>query len=310
MLRIDFNQVLDRVDIDRVMRRVDINQLVLRSNVPAILAHSTTGIFTEGLDALRKQVILFDLWLMQVAGWMKRFRVDHLLPPGPGARADAERQKPHGRSKTAIAIQGCYTGIVSKGLAILIDILFVTFSFALLLLVVELSWRTLANNDEVQKLDRKNIWAVVAYCGYWFAYFLLTVLLTGRTIGMAIVGIKVVTASSADSLTFTQAFVRTLFLPLSSTVAVFLAVIGFFRRDGRMLHDLIAGTGIIYKWDAGMAHIREAASEPNRSSDSSNDSSSRAALLGEENSGTESFVYSTFEDLSGNEAPVFQGERT
>lgn len=285
---VDVNRHLDRVDIDRIMKRVDINDVVLRSNVPAILAHSTTGIFGEVLDSLRKQVILFDLWLMDVASWLRHFRVDHHLPPGP---LKEEGERPEGtRTSTAVAIQGCYTGIFSKGLAIFLDNLIVTFSFAALLVLVEVSWMILAHNDSRGKLDRKNnIWVAVAFCGYWLMYFLLTVLLTGRTIGMGVVGIKVVDKHTADSLTFTQAFVRTLLLPLSSTFVMFLGLIGFFRRDGRMLHDIVAKTGIIYKWNAGMANL----SFPEKTSNEDDDSP-RASLLGNEISNDIEATYSTF----------------
>ena len=44
-----------------------------------------------------------------------------------------------------------------------------------------------------------------------------------------------------------------------------LGAVGLIRRDGRMLHDLVARTGIIYLWDAKLAKMRQKAMQLERS---------------------------------------------
>jgi uncharacterized RDD family membrane protein YckC len=72
---------------------------------------------------------------------------------------------------------------------------------------------------------------------------------------MAMLGIQVVKADGT-SLTPREATLRTLALPLS--IVVFgLGFIGILvQRERRALHDLLAGTAVIYSWDARAARLR------------------------------------------------------
>jgi hypothetical protein len=49
---------------------------------------------------------------------------------------------------------------------------------------------------------------------------------------------------------------RTLLLPLNFVFFMLLGWIGAFQWDGRMLPDLIAGTGMIWKWNARIVQLR------------------------------------------------------
>lgn len=253
--RVDLNRQLDRIDLDRALRRVDVNALVLRSDVGAILTHSTSGIFTEILDTVRSSVVQADTWIYNVMGFILR-RDLNLLPPAPG-------ELPHRRKKPAssgmalsTSVQGCCCGVVSKGLAIFLDSLIVTFSFAVLLIIIEAGWKVLTKGDDKLEIDRDGRYALVAYGGYWFVYFWFWTVAAQRTIGMAIVGLKVVRNHDGENIGVTQGWLRTALLPLSAMVAVVLVVVGLLRQDGRMLHDFVAGTSLIYKWNAAMAKFR------------------------------------------------------
>jgi uncharacterized RDD family membrane protein YckC len=72
---------------------------------------------------------------------------------------------------------------------------------------------------------------------------------------MALLGVRVVAADGSEAGT-RRALVRTAAFPLS----ILLLGLGFLpilaRRDRRALHDLIAGTAVIYDWDARSARIR------------------------------------------------------
>jgi uncharacterized RDD family membrane protein YckC len=96
----------------------------------------------------------------------------------------------------------------------------------------------------------------IVILGVWeFVYFTYPWAVSGKTLGMALFGIQVVTAEGRP-ITARQALVRSLCLPLSAIVAG-LAFVGIvFQRERRALHDLLAGTAVVYAWDARAARLR------------------------------------------------------
>lgn len=103
----------------------------------------------------------------------------------------------------------------------------------------------------------------VIYFGWLFAYFAYSWAAFGRTIGMALLGVRVVRATGAD-LSPGRAVVRTLAFPFSFV----LFGLGFagivIGRRRRALHDLIAGTAVVYAWDARAARLRFLAGKPDQ----------------------------------------------
>lgn len=88
-----------------------------------------------------------------------------------------------------------------------------------------------------------------------FLYFAYQWSLSGRTIGMAVLGIRVVTAEGGV-IGPKQAIVRTLTLPLSFLL-LGLGFLGILtNRHRRALHDRMAGTAVVYSWDARAARLR------------------------------------------------------
>jgi uncharacterized RDD family membrane protein YckC len=89
--------------------------------------------------------------------------------------------------------------------------------------------------------NRSNIVVAVIFVGWQFLYFAYSWAASGRTFGMAVLGIRVIRADGSD-LDPRRAVVRALVFPLS----FLLFGLGFLgilvRRDHRALHDLIAGT--------------------------------------------------------------------
>jgi uncharacterized RDD family membrane protein YckC len=68
----------------------------------------------------------------------------------------------------------------------------------------------------------------------------LLVALTGRTLGMRVLGLRVVRVSDRTAVPgLVTALLRT--LPLLLTVGL----TGFFTRDGRGLHDVVAGSAVV-----------------------------------------------------------------
>ena len=100
-----------------------------------------------------------------------------------------------------------------------------------------------------------DIWVIIAYAVWAFTYFAYSWAASGRTAGMALFGVRVVTDDGTD-LSGHRAVVRTLALPLSF-LFLGLGFAGILLGDRRRaLHDVIAGTAVTYSWDARAARLR------------------------------------------------------
>jgi uncharacterized RDD family membrane protein YckC len=86
---------------------------------------------------------------------------------------------------------------------------------------------------------------------------------SGKTFGMAVLGIRMVRTDGAASEPW-RAALRALVFPLSFLVfgLGFLGILA--QREHRALHDLIAGTAVVYAWDARAARLRFLAREASR----------------------------------------------
>jgi hypothetical protein len=113
--RIDVNALLDKVDINALLQKVVINALIERSDNEAIVAQSSSGVFTGIMDTLRFQIVRLDLFMLQVFRFGKK-----ILPPAPGM-VDTKTPFPRTTTQKSLAIQFHYCGIVSKTLAFGVD---------------------------------------------------------------------------------------------------------------------------------------------------------------------------------------------
>ena len=91
------------------------------------------------------------------------------------------------------------------------------------------------------------IWAFV-YCAYPLA-------VSGRTFGMAVVGLRAVRRDGTE-LGGWHAVVRVIAFPLSFVLFGFGFLLILLKRDRRALHDLIAGSAVVYSWNARAARLR------------------------------------------------------
>jgi uncharacterized RDD family membrane protein YckC len=149
--------------------------------------------------------------------------------------------------------QGHYAGGASRLLAFAADIGALWGLFSAGVALVSLA-SELAFNRSVT-ITHHQIVAVVVLVLWSFVYFTYPWAVNGKSIGMALFGLQVVSSDGAH-VTVRQAVVRTLSLPLSFAVAG----LGFagilFHRERRALHDLLAGTAVVYAWDARAARLR------------------------------------------------------
>ena len=151
------------------------------------------------------------------------------------------------------SLQGKYAGFASRFTAFAVDVGVSLGVFMLALAAISFAARVLTGKDITW--NRGDIWVIIAYAVWAFIYLAYSWAASGRTAGMALFGVRVVRDNGTDA-SGRQAVVRTLALPLS----FLLLGLGFagIRLGGRRraLHGVIAGTAVIYSWDARAARLR------------------------------------------------------
>jgi uncharacterized RDD family membrane protein YckC len=97
--------------------------------------------------------------------------------------------------------------------------------------------------------------ASVALVVWWIVYFAGSWATTGRTPGMALFGVRVVRADDGRQVSPGAALLRAVAFPLS-VVLFGLGFLGIlYQRQRRALHDLIAGTVVVYDLPTALADL-------------------------------------------------------
>ena len=227
LARVDIDAIAGRVDINAIVERVDIDAIAMHTDIGAMIAHSSGGIAGDALDVIRSQGVGLDEW---IARWVAR-----LLRRDPPAR------RPH------------FGGAVSRFVAYAVDLGVSTGVFMLALAAVSFAASIITGHSI--SWNRNDLPVTILYVAWLFAYFAYSWGASGKTLGMALLGVKVVGADGTLAGP-RRAVIRTLAFPLS----FLLLGLGFtgilFQRDRRALHDMIAGTAVVYAWDARAARLR------------------------------------------------------
>ena len=157
-----------------------------------------------------------------------------------------------------VSSQGNYAGSVSRFLAFVVDAAVSAGLFALGLAATSLVVQVVTGHSV--SWSRTNIVVAIIFVAWEFFYFGYSWAASGRSFGMAVLGVRVVRADGTP-LEPRQGVVRALVFPLSFLFCGlgFLGII--VQREHRALHDLIAGTAVIYSWDARAARLRFLARE-------------------------------------------------
>jgi uncharacterized RDD family membrane protein YckC len=166
-------------------------------------------------------------------------------------RTEATSPRPPAAARESL--QGRYAGFASRFLSFVVDMIVVTAVFLLALAAIWFAARILTGTDLA--FHRGDIWVIIAYVVWGFIYFARSWGASGRTAGMALFGVQVVRDDGGD-VSERKAALRTLVFPLSFLFLGlgFLGIVFGDRR--RALHDVIAGTTVIYSWDARAARLR------------------------------------------------------
>jgi uncharacterized RDD family membrane protein YckC len=258
--RVDVNALLDRVDVDRLLARVDMDEVLAQTDLGAVMARSSGGVASNALDVVRSQAVGLDEF---IARWVGRLRRrNYPGPPGPApaeGRSRAMSVRPgypavsDAPAATRESLQGHYAGFASRFAAYVVDA--GTSTGVLMLALAAISFAVSVVTGRSINWTRNDTWAGIAYLAWLFIYFAYSWAASGKTFGMALLGVRVVRSDGADA-GARRAVVRTLALPLSFLAfgLGFLGILLGSRR--RALHDVIAGTVVIYSWDARAARLR------------------------------------------------------
>lgn len=267
--RVDMGALLARVDVNELVARIDTDALVRQTDLGAILARSSGGVASEMLDAARSQAVGLDQFIDRwVARLLRRRRPAPLAPPGPPeawAERASDRAAMHARANPdGRSAQGHYAGAVSRFLTYVTDLAVITGLFTLGLEAISFAVKVVTGHSVAW--NRSDIVVTIVFAAWWLLYFGYSWAVSGRTFGMAVFGVRLVRADGM-SLRPGRALLRALVFPLS--FAVFgLGFLGILvQREHRALHDLIAGSAVIYAWNARAARLRFLAREAEVSED-------------------------------------------
>ncbi|HTR92030.1 MAG TPA: RDD family protein [Trebonia sp.] len=150
-------------------------------------------------------------------------------------------------------LRGHYAGFVSRFLTYVIDLAVIGVLFGLALAAV--SFAASLIKGHAFSWSGSGIAVAIAYGCWWFVYFAYSWAVSGKTFGMAVLGVQVVSREGAPAGP-RRAIVRTLVFPLSFLL-LGLGFVGILiDGERRALHDIVAGTAVVYMWDARAQRLR------------------------------------------------------
>jgi uncharacterized RDD family membrane protein YckC len=161
----------------------------------------------------------------------------------------------HRRTPAAarVSLQGHYAGFASRFGAFVVDVVVLTAIY--LLILAAFSFVASIVTGKHVNFNRNDTWVVVGYVVWAFIYFSYWWGLNGKTPGGGLFGVQVLTEDGRD-VSGRRAIGRTLAFPLSFLILC-LGFLGILLGDRRRaLHDVIAGTVVVYSWDARAARLR------------------------------------------------------
>lgn len=153
-----------------------------------------------------------------------------------------------------IAALGQYAGASSRFAAYAVDAIASWGLFTLALAGVDFAIKIVTGRS-VTWHTGGSVAVAVLFAVWELSYFGYCWATAGRTPGMALLGVRVVRADGSE-ISAWRGVVRALAFPLSIAL-LGLGFIGILvQREHRALHDLIAGTAVVYSWDARAARLR------------------------------------------------------
>jgi uncharacterized RDD family membrane protein YckC len=240
MARVDVDALVDRVDIDRMMARVDVEDLVDRAGIGDIVRESTGVLAGSAIDVIRRQIVALDSIVGRTIYRLAR-RDPTQRPPAPPTLEAAAAVDETGRGQ----ITGHYAGVVTRLLAFAADAVIVWVGFLLMALAVGFVISIFTSFEN--RASGLTALGLVVFAMWAFFYYWSSLTIAGKTIGMAIVGLRVLTRDG-EVLPSRRAAVRTFVEPFSF-LFFGLGFIGILiSPERRALHDAAAGSVVVYDW--------------------------------------------------------------
>ena len=152
-----------------------------------------------------------------------------------------------------VSAQGQYAGSASRFASYVIDLVASTIIFSLTLSLISYLWEIVTGSPV--SWHRSSIVVLIIYIAWQVLYFGFQWAGDGSTWGEALLGVQVVRADGRR-LHAWQGWVRSLTFPLGF-LTLGLGFLGILvHREHRAVYDLIAGTAVVYAWDARAARYR------------------------------------------------------
>ena len=264
--KIDVNRLLDRVDVNRHLDRVDFNQhlgkvdwnaIVDRSNIEEIFSRSTTGVLSGLLSLLRTRLAWFDQWGQRIGRCYYCRKNKHdadFLPPRPGRMEDSKIDWGNpwilNRVEFEREIQFRNCGATCRLLSISIDWSFCWMGFAFIAAIMHQLTTVFTNDPDFWynnvPFTKNVVLEVFLYAMATALYWGLLVGCIGRTLGMGLLGLMIVSENGAR-ISLRQVFYQLILIPLN--MIFFGWVIGYIRRDGAFASDILGGVSVVYSWE-------------------------------------------------------------
>jgi uncharacterized RDD family membrane protein YckC len=150
--------------------------------------------------------------------------------------------------------QGNYAGAVSRLAAFAADVGASWGLYTLGVVLVNAAVKLVSGHSFT--LSNHQLVAFLVLTGWEFLYFTYQWAVSGKTLGMAILGLQVVTRQGSP-ITGRQAVLRTVGLGITLFLTLGIGFLGIvYQRERRALNDFIAGTAVVYDWDARAARLR------------------------------------------------------
>lgn len=156
-------------------------------------------------------------------------------------------------SGSGAGLEGHYAGVATRFGSFVIDMLAIGVLFSIGGHVVEYVL-TVLFREPVRLSESPTVSGIAL--GLWaFLYLAYPLAASGRTFGMAVLGVRAVRVDGRD-LDGRHAVLRVLALPLSFLLLGIGFLLILLRSDRRALHDLIANSAVVYAWDARAARLK------------------------------------------------------
>lgn len=141
-------------------------------------------------------------------------------------------------------VSGRYANLATRAVAVVLDAGVVLGSYAIVVAVVDVLGRAVLDVSVGRAIGLP---AVVALVAWALLYLVIDVAITGRTVGKAVVGLRVLHRDGSPVRPL-GALVRAVTFPLSIAFAGVGLVMILAHRRHQALHDILARTVVVYDW--------------------------------------------------------------